>query len=75
MKKRINLITIGFLILGILFGIVLPEFMKNISFLGEIYINLLKFIVVPILITNMIVVFYKSKKNSTKLISKTIILF
>lgn len=77
MNKKINLITITSLILGIIAGFTMPNIMNKISFLGSIYINLLKFIIVPILITNIIVSVYKLPKNRqiTKLLIKIIVTF
>lgn len=75
MKKYKSFITIVSLILGIVFGIFLPEFMKEISFLGTIYINLLKFIMIPIILTSIIVAIYNSKRINTKLLLKTVLIF
>lgn len=73
MKNKVNiLIFIGF-ILGILGGILLPNIMNSISFLGNIYINLLKLIIIPVLFTTISVSIYKNTKS--KILFKTIFTF
>ena len=76
MKKKKNnvLIFIG-LILGIVLGIYLPKFAQKISFIGVIYINLLKFMIVPIILTTIITTVYKSKKLNNKMILKAVVMF
>lgn len=75
MKKRNNLfIIIGFIV-GIIGGILIPNIMKELSFLGTIYVNLLKIMIAPILLTSITCAIYNTKKNKTKIISKTILLF
>ncbi len=73
MKNKVNiLIFIGF-ILGILGGILIPNIMNSISFLGNIYINLLKLIIIPVLFTTISVSIYKNTKS--KILFKTIFTF
>lgn len=73
--KKSNIFVIASLFLGIVFGIIFPEFMKNISFIGTIYINLLKFMIVPIIFTSIMVTIYKSKENKGNVVVKSILLF
>lgn len=73
--KKSNLLVFISLILGIVGGIFIPEFMKSISFIGTIYINLLKFMIVPIIFTSVIVTIYKSKNNKGNVVFKSILLF
>ena len=75
MKKVISILTIIALVLGIVGGIFVPSFMSEIAFLGTIYVNLLKFMIVPIIFTSIMVTIYNSNKLKGKLILKTIILF
>lgn len=73
MKNKLNIyIFIGFIV-GILGGLFLPNLMSSIDFIGNIYINLLKFIIIPVLFTTISVSIYKNTKS--KLLLKTIILF
>lgn len=75
MSKKINILVIIGLILGILCGFLIPNIMNNISFIGTIYVNLLKFIIIPILLTNISISIYESKKQKTKLLFKTVLTF
>ncbi|MDD4624341.1 MAG: dicarboxylate/amino acid:cation symporter [Bacilli bacterium] len=75
MKKKINLIIFISFILGILFGLLLPSFMDNISFMGSLYINILKFLIVPILFLSISLSIYKNSKNKNKNLIKIILLF
>ena len=53
-KKLLLGIIIG-IILGVLFGGFMPSFSKNFAILGEIFLNLLMMIVVPLVILSIIV--------------------
>lgn len=76
MKNSVfGLITIISLIIGSLFGMIFPGFMNSISFIGDIYINLLKFLIAPILITTIITTVYKSANKKLVLLGKTILTF
>lgn len=75
MKKNFNLFVLCGLILGILGGVLLPDIMKKIAFLGTIYVNLLKFMILPIIFTSIMVTIYNSVQNKTKILGKTILIF
>lgn len=75
MKKKFNLIIIISLILGIFCGLYIPNFMNNISFFGTIYINLLKFLIIPIIFTNIMVTIYKTQQKKTTTFFKAILTF
>lgn len=75
MKKSISVLVIVGLVLGVIGGIYFPSTMNSISFLGTIYVNLLKFLVIPIIATTIMTSIYNSTNNKTKLIRKTIIIF
>lgn len=75
MKKKFNLLIILGLILGVLFGLYLPNVMKSISFIGTIYVDLLKFMIIPIIFTSIMVTIYKSSKERSKILGKTVLLF
>lgn len=47
-KHLFTRIAIGFVI-GILFGILLPEFSLSIKFIGDIYLNIIKAMIIPII--------------------------
>lgn len=75
MKKIINLLIFIGLILGVILGLILPEIMKELSFIGTIYINLLKFIIAPILFTTIMSTIYNSYKSKNKIILKSVVTF
>ncbi len=75
MKKYSNIIIIVSIILAIILGLFLPSVIENISFIGTIYINLLKFMIFPIISTTIIITIYNTKKSNNKLILKTVLLF
>lgn len=57
-KKTGNLILIGMIagaILGVLGGLYIGDFFLNIKFIGTIFLNALKMIVVPLIVASMIV--------------------
>lgn len=63
------------LIMAIILGIVIPDIMKELAFLGTIYINLLKLMIVPIIFTSIAVTVYKTKSIKESKLLKTILLF
>ena len=78
MKKKVknyNILIITALLLAIVGGIFFPSLMNKISFLGTAYINLLKFMIMPIIFPTIMVVAYNSKKIKGVLLLKTIIVF
>lgn len=75
MKKAFNKIVLLSLILGVIGGIYLPDFFKEISFLGTIYINLLKFMIIPIIFTTITVSIYNSIKIKNNILLKTLLTF
>ncbi len=75
MKKKLNILIVMGLILGIVFGLCLPSVMKDLSFIGTIYVNLLKFTIIPIIFTSIMVTIYNSTKEKSNILFKTILLF
>lgn len=75
MKKIVSISTIIALVLGILGGIFIPDLMNSISFIGNIYVNLLKFMIIPIIFTSIMVTVYSSSKSKTKILGKTLLVF
>ncbi|WP_457640157.1 dicarboxylate/amino acid:cation symporter [Persephonella sp.] len=51
MKRLLTVenLTVAGIILGILAGVYLPELMLNLKFLGDVFLNLLKMIVIPLI--------------------------
>lgn len=66
MKKIISILTLIAIPLGIVLGIYLPNIVNELSFIGTIYLNLLKFLVVPLVFLVLPILFiklYPKKKN------------
>ena len=74
MKKKLTLFILIAFILGIIGGLILPKVMISLSFLGTIYVNLLKMLIVPILFFGITTALNGSNRSS-KVTIKTIILF
>lgn len=74
-KKNNTLLIIIGIILAIIFGIFFPSIMNSLSFIGTIYINLLKFMIFPIIFTSIMTTIYKSKKFKNSYLIKTVFLF
>ncbi len=75
MKKKFNLLILLGLLFGIIGGLFIPEIMQKLNFLGTIYVNLLKFMIIPIIFTSIMVTIYNSAKEKSKLVLKTVVLF
>ena len=75
MKNKLSIITFISLILGIIFGLSFPNYTDSISFIGTIYISFLKYMIVPVVFTSIVISIYDSRKLNNKLVIKTIIIF
>lgn len=76
MTKRISLITLGAFGLGILGGLLFPGIMLSLEFLGTIYINLLKMMIIPILFFGIITALISTEKQQiSKITIRTVALF
>ena len=74
MNKKLTWFIFGGFILGIILALIIPQLFITISFIGTIYINLLKIMIIPILFFG-IVIALNNSNNSSKITIKTIILF
>ena len=75
MKNRLSLFTLVALLLGIVFGLLLPNYVPYIKFIGTYYITILKYMVVPVVITTISVSIYNSTKLKNKLVPITLLVF
>ena len=76
LTKRFSLITLGAFGLGILGGLLVPSAMLSIGFLGTVYINLLKMMIIPILFFGIVTALVSTEKQQiSKITIRTIILF
>lgn len=76
-KEGLSLrILIGF-ILGILIGLVFPSFSNSIKFLGDIYLNLIKMLITPIIFCSVYcsIISLKDTKRVRSLGLRTVLLF
>ena len=75
MKNKLSLFTLIGLILGIIFGLLLPQYVDSVAFIGKYYILVLKYMVVPVVITTIAVSIYNSSKLKNKLVPLTLLVF
>ena len=75
MKKNLSLITLLFLGLGIIFGLCFPNLAPNIKIIGTYYITILKYMVVPVVITTISVSIFNSSKLKNRLVPITLLVF
>lgn len=74
MKQKFYLFNLGAFVLGIILGFIVPSIFPSIAFLGTIYINLLKMMIVPILFFGISSALASSKRAGA-ITLKTILLF
>lgn len=75
MKKIINILTIIAIPLGIILGIYIPDLVNELSFVGTIYLNLLKFLVVPLVFFSIAFTIFNAIKKKEKSVLKSVGLF
>lgn len=75
MKNKLSLFTLIGLVLGIAFGLLCPSVAPSIKFIGTYYITILKYMVVPVVVTTISVSIYNSTKLKNKLVPKTLLVF
>lgn len=73
MSKKISLYTLGMFALGILSGLLIPQLSPHIAFIGDLYINLLKMLIIPTLFFRIATA--TSKDNIGKIAIKTMCIF
>ena len=75
-KKHLNIITLIAFALGILFGVLLPGIAQYISFIGDIYISVLKLLVIPLLMAQIITGIASAAMRSVgRRVIRTVLLF
>lgn len=75
MKNKLSLFTLIGLVAGIIFGLLLPQYVETISFIGKYYILVLKYMVVPVVVTTIAVSIYNSSKLKNNLVPITLLTF
>ena len=75
MKNKLSIITLLCLFLGVVFGLFFPIYTDSISFIGNYYIQFLKYMIVPVVFTSIAVSIYDSRNLKNKLIFKTVLIF
>jgi len=75
MKKVFNYLTLGALALGIVFGLVCPQYVDSISFIGTWYVKILKYFITPVIFTSIASTIYETSKKKNGLILKSVVLF
>lgn len=75
MKQKLSIITLISLLLGIIFGLFFSQYTDSISFIGTLYINILKYLIVPVVFSSITISVYDSKNLKNRLVLKTIVVF
>lgn len=75
MNKKLSIITLCSLVLGILAGLFWPELCRTAEFWGTIYINLLKMLIFPVLFTSIVNVVSSGGKEASKTTGISILIF
>ena len=75
MKRNISLLTLLCLVLGILAGLYLKPLVTSLSFVGTIYINLLKFLIGPVVFTSIVPTIYQSSKKKDSTLTKAVLTY
>ena len=74
-SNLIHWLTLACLILGTVFGLLFPHYAEKISFLGNIYVGLLKLIIVPLLMCQVFAAASRNGISTGKTILKAVIVF
>ena len=72
MKKNLSIYTLIALFAGILAGLFAKHLVVQFSFIGTIYINLLKFLIGPIVFTSIVSTIYNSQGRKDRIILRAI---
>ena len=72
MKKNLSIYTLAALAAGILTGLFAKPLAEQLSFIGTIYINLLKFLIGPIVFTSIVSTIYFSQGRKDKIIIRAV---
>ena len=75
MKNKLSIFTLIGLVAGVVFGLLLPQYTETISFIGKYYILVLKYMVVPVVMTTIAVSIYNSAKLKNNLVPLTLATF
>jgi len=75
MKNKLSLFTLLGLVLGIVFGLCIPSAVQAIKFIGTYYVTILKYMVVPVVVTTISQSIYNSTKLKNKLVPITLLVF
>ena len=75
MKRNLSIYTLIALAAGIVAGLFLKPFVVQLSFIGTIYINLLKFLIGPIVFTSMASTIYASQGRKDRIIIKAVSIY
>ena len=74
-KKNLWIATLGAFLSGILLGIFYPALFPHISFLGTWYIKILKWVVYPLLATEIVIGVFDAARNFARRLGETVLLF
>ncbi len=75
MKRNVSYLTLAALVLGILAGLFVKPLVTSLAFIGTIYINLLKFMIGPIVFTSIVPTIFHSSKKKDATLQKAILTY
>ena len=75
MKKIISYFTLIALLLGIVAGLFVKPLVASLAFIGTIYINLLKFLIGPVVFTSIVPTIYHSAKKKDSKLTKAVVTY
>ncbi len=75
MKKKISIITMIALGLGIVFGLMFKDAVPYIKFAGDWYVKLLKVTITPVIFTSIASTIYATSKKKDRMVLKSVALF
>ncbi len=74
-KKHLSTISLIGLLAGVLFGLFYPQGTESIAFIGSYYVQFLKYMIVPVVFTSIVIAVYDSSQFKDKIIGKTLFVF
>ena len=74
-KKHLSTFSLIGLLAGVLFGLFCPQYTEPIAFIGSYYVQFLKYMIVPVVFTSIVVAVYDSSRYKDRIIGKTLLVF
>ena len=75
LKKHLSTLSLIGLLLGVLYGLFYPQGTESIAFIGSYYVQFLKYMIVPVVFTSIVIAVYDSSQFKDQIIGKTLFVF